>query len=52
VKSERIREDADYEAVRIRFDGLLARARIAMQLDVGIGDAMVPGPMEICRLVG
>ena len=41
VKSERIREDADYEAVRIRFDGLLARARIAMQLDVGIGDVMV-----------
>ncbi len=41
VKSERIRED------RIRFDGLLARARIAMQLDVGIGDVMVPGPVEI-----
>ncbi len=47
VKSERIREDADYEGVRIRFDGLLARARIAMQLDVGIGDVMVPGPVEI-----
>jgi hypothetical protein len=47
VKSERIREDADYEAVRIRFDSLLARARIAMQLDVGIGDVMVPGPVEI-----
>jgi hypothetical protein len=47
VKSERISEDADYEGVRIRFDGLLARARIAMQLDVGIGDVMVPGPVEI-----
>ena len=29
VRSERIREDADYEGIRIRFDGLLARARIA-----------------------
>ena len=47
LRSERIREDADYEGVRIRFDGLLARARIAMQLDVGIGDVMVPGPVEI-----
>jgi len=47
VKSERIREDADYEGVRTRFDGLLARARMAMQLDVGIGDVMVPGPVEI-----
>ncbi len=47
VKSERIREDADYESVRIRFEGLLGRARIAMQLDVGIGDVMVPGPVEI-----
>jgi hypothetical protein len=47
VKSERIREDADYEGVRIRFDGFLARARIAMQLHVGIGDVMVPGPVEI-----
>ncbi len=47
VKSERIREDADYEGVRIRFDGVLARARIAMQLGIGIGDVMVPGPVEI-----
>jgi len=47
VKSERIRENADYEGVRIRFDGLLARARIAMRLDVGIGDVMVPVPVEI-----
>lgn len=47
VKSEPIREEADYEGVRIRFDGLLARARIAMQLDVGIGDVIVPGPVEI-----
>jgi len=47
VKSERIREDADYERVRTRFDSLLARARMAMQLDVGIGDVMVPGPVEI-----
>jgi len=47
VKSERIREDADYQGVRIRFEGSLGTARIAMQLDVGIGDVMVPGPVDI-----
>ncbi len=38
VKAQRIKEDADYEGVRIRFVGLLGKARVAMQIDVGFGD--------------
>jgi predicted nucleotidyltransferase component of viral defense system len=39
-----IKEDADYEGVRITFRGSLENARIAMQIDVGFGDVMYPGP--------
>jgi hypothetical protein len=47
VKTERIKEDADYEGVRVRFVGLLGRARVAMQIDVGFGDVVTPGPETI-----
>lgn len=47
VKTERIKEDADYEGVRVRFVGLLGRARVAMQIDVGFGDAVTPGAETI-----
>jgi len=42
VKTERIKEDADYEGVRVRFLGLLGKARVAMQIDVGFGDVVRP----------
>ena len=44
VRGERITEDADYEGVRVRFRGVLDTARIAIQLDVGFGDVVVPSP--------
>jgi hypothetical protein len=47
VKTERIKEDADYEGVRVRFVGLLGKARVAMQIDVGFGDVVTPGPVDI-----
>lgn len=47
VKTERIKEDADYEGVRIRFVGLLGTARVAMQLDVGFGDVVTPGAQDV-----
>ncbi len=37
-----IKEDADYEGVRIRFRGQLGKARIHMQVDVGFGDIVHP----------
>ena len=47
VKTERIKEDADYEGVRVRFIGLLGKARVTMQIDVGFGDVVTPGPVDI-----
>lgn len=42
ISAERIREDADYEGIRIRFRGRLGKAVIRMQIDVGTGDKVVP----------
>lgn len=47
VKAERIKEDADYEGVRVRFIGRLGNARVAMQIDVGFGDVVIPGAQAI-----
>jgi hypothetical protein len=44
IQSERITEDADYEGIRIRFRGTLDTARINMQIDIGFGDIVYPGP--------
>ncbi len=47
VKAQRIKEDADYEGARVRFVGLLGKARVAMQIDVGFGDVVTPGALDI-----
>ena len=47
VQGTRIAEHAEYDGVRVRFRGRLGTARIAMQLDVGFGDAITPGPQLI-----
>jgi hypothetical protein len=46
VKAERIAEDAAYEGVRVTFTAYLERARIAIQIDLGFGDAVTPAPVE------
>jgi predicted nucleotidyltransferase component of viral defense system len=47
IEVSRIKEDADYEGVRVRFHAILARARIPMQLDIGFGDVINPAPTEV-----
>jgi predicted nucleotidyltransferase component of viral defense system len=47
VIGERINEDADYGGVRIRFSGLLGKARVHLQVDVGFADVVFPAPMEM-----
>ena len=47
IEVSRIKEDADYEGVRVQFHATLARARIPMQLDIGFGDVITPGPIEV-----
>jgi Nucleotidyl transferase AbiEii toxin, Type IV TA system len=43
---EEIREDARYGGLRVRLVGKLGNARPTVQLDVGYGDAVTPGPDE------
>lgn len=47
VKGQQIKEDADYEGVRVKFLGLLGRSRIPMQIDIGFGDSIYPKAKEI-----
>ena len=47
IEVSRIKEDADYEGVRVRFHATLSRARIPMQIDIGFGDVITPAPTEI-----
>ena len=42
VTAQRIKEDADYEGVRVSFLGFLEKARIPIQIDIGFGDAITP----------
>ena len=42
IRGERIAEAADYEGVRVRFQGNFGTARVSMQSHVGFGDAVVP----------
>jgi len=46
VKAQRIKEDADYEGVRVTFLSYLERARIPLQIDIGFGDTITPPPAE------
>lgn len=54
VQVEQITEDAEYEGVRVRFLGHLGTARIAMQIDIGFGDAVFPEPtlVELPSILG
>ncbi len=47
IDVRRIKEDAEFEGVRVRFQAKLGKAVIPMQLDIGFGDVIVPGPAEI-----
>jgi predicted nucleotidyltransferase component of viral defense system len=44
VTAEPIREDQEYEGIRIRIRVTLGQARIDLQVDVGFGDAVTPSP--------
>jgi hypothetical protein len=42
VSTEEIREDADYGGVRVRLSATLTKARLRVQVDVGLGDLITP----------
>jgi hypothetical protein len=47
VRGQKIKEGADYEGVRVKFRGMLERARIPMQIDFGFGDVVYPKSLMI-----
>jgi len=46
IRIREIREDARYAGLRVTLTGTLKNARCPVQLDVGYGDAVTPGPEE------
>jgi hypothetical protein len=47
VGGEIIKEDADYQGVRVKFLGYLGKARINMRLDISFSDIVTPPPQEL-----
>lgn len=47
LQAERIKKEADYQGVRVKFKGLLDSAKINMQIDIGFGDVIFPQPEKL-----
>jgi len=47
VRARRIKEDAEYEGVRVTLEGKLGSAKLGLQVDVGFGDSVTPPPTMI-----
>ena len=45
--SEQIKENADYEGIRIKIDATLGQARKKLQMDIGFGDVIIPRAMQM-----
>lgn len=46
ITAEHITEDADYKGIRIQFPVKLDTMRLNIQMDIGFGDIVYPGPEE------
>ena len=47
VKAAPIREDNRYGGIRVQLMAMMEKARIPLQIDVGFGDKITPGPEQI-----
>ncbi len=47
VRAEPTQTDQVYAGLRVQLEALLARARIALQIDIGFGDVITPQALEI-----
>jgi predicted nucleotidyltransferase component of viral defense system len=47
VQAAEIRKEANYAGVRVTLLGLIDGARCPVQIDIGFGDAVTPGPEEV-----
>jgi hypothetical protein len=51
ITAERIKEEQEYEGVRVKFIAKLENARITIQADIGFGDAVTPEVIEYPALL-
>lgn len=47
VSTNRIRDDEEYEGVRVSMQARLGVARISLQIDIGFGDVITPAPIDV-----
>jgi predicted nucleotidyltransferase component of viral defense system len=47
IEAENIVEDGDYHGIRIKFHAFMENSKERVQLDIGFGDKMTSGPIEI-----
>jgi len=47
ITAEKIKEDTEYEGIRIKLTALLDRSRSVLQFDIGFGDVIVPQPVDM-----
>ena len=47
INVERIKEDADYQGIRIKLTAYLERSRHILQFDIGFNDVIIPHPVEM-----
>jgi hypothetical protein len=47
AKVSLIREDQEYQGVRVALKAVLAKAVVPVQIDIGFGDAITPSPVEL-----
>lgn len=47
IQAEDIREDQEYQGQRVRLLAYLGTARINIQVDIGIGDVVIPRPVHV-----
>jgi hypothetical protein len=47
IVAEDIAKDAEYLGTRVRLSGRMGKVRLHLQIDFGVGDAIVPGPRLI-----
>lgn len=47
LSAEPIRDDAEYDGLRVRFQAMLGPARIPMQIDIGFGNAIEPPASDV-----
>jgi len=46
IRAHHIRDDAEYEGIRLHVVGNLEKAKISLQIDIGFGDAVTPSPRK------